>query len=263
MEPSSFVACPVCGKDLSSLSTKHLKSHNLTVKQLRELYPDVKIHSDASLQKKKLLDAKYREKNKEKLNEYFINHRLENKDKRNNYQKEYRKENIEYVKQKNKEYVALNKEKKKAYDKQYLIDNREKKSAYGKEYRKNNKEKIKENAKLYNQKTPHVIAWRRILKNSLRDLHNKKTGKTIDMLGYSALEFKEHITNLFTDGMTWDNYGEWHIDHIKQIISFPPETPASVVNALSNLRPMWGTTREINGVIYEGNLNRPKYNENK
>jgi len=30
----------------------------------------------------------------------------------------------------------------------------------------------------------------------------------------------------------------------------------SIVNALSNLKPMWSTTREINGVIYEGNLNK-------
>lgn len=29
-----------------------------------------------------------------------------------------------------------------------------------------------------------------------------------------------------------------------------------IVNALSNLRPLWATTREINGIIYEGNLNR-------
>jgi hypothetical protein len=30
------------------------------------------------------------------------------------------------------------------------------------------------------------------------------------------------------------------------------------VCALSNLQPMWSTTREINGIIYEGNLNKGK-----
>jgi hypothetical protein len=34
------------------------------------------------------------------------------------------------------------------------------------------------------------------------------------------------------------------------------DTHPRVVNALSNLRPLWATTREINGVIYEGNQNR-------
>jgi hypothetical protein len=59
--------------------------------------------------------------------------------------------------------------------------------------------------------------------------------------------------------MSWDNYGEWHIDHIKTVFSFDDKTPINTVNKLSNLRPLWATTREINGVIYEGNLNRPKY----
>ena len=261
MEPSSFITCPICGKELSSLSTKHLKSHDLTVKLLRGLYPDVIIHSDAYLEKKKLLDKKYRETNKEKLDEYFTNYRLENI--HPTFLKEYRISNIEYVKLKNKEYYQLNKEKKKEYDKIYSKLNSEKKAMYNKEYRENNKEKIKETARIYNDKNPHIRAWRRILKNSLRDLNKKKEAKTIDLLGYSVTEFKSHIESLFTDGMSWDNYGEWHIDHIKQIISFDKDTHPSVVNALSNLRPLWATTREINGVIYEGNLNRTKYNGEK
>ena len=81
------------------------------------------------------------------------------------------------------------------------------------------------------------------------------------MLGYSALDLKQHIESMFTEGMSWDNHGEWHIDHIKQVVSFNSDTAPSVVNALSNLRPLWATTREINGIIYEGNLNRPKYYE--
>jgi hypothetical protein len=56
--------------------------------------------------------------------------------------------------------------------------------------------------------------------------------------------------------MTWDNYGEWHIDHVKRVSEFDKETPMNIVNALNNLQPLWATTREINGVIYEGNLNK-------
>jgi len=50
--------------------------------------------------------------------------------------------------------------------------------------------------------------------------------------------------------MSWDNYGEWHVDHIKPLISFDKNTHPSIVNALSNLQPLWATTREINGVIF-------------
>lgn len=107
----------------------------------------------------------------------------------------------------------------------------------------------------YNKKS-FTHKWRMLLKNSLKRLGKIKEGKTIDLLGYSATELKEHLESLFTDSMSWDNYGEWHIDHILSVSSFDKDTPINVVNALSNLQPLWATTREINGVVYEGNLNK-------
>jgi hypothetical protein len=77
------------------------------------------------------------------------------------------------------------------------------------------------------------------------------------------MELKQHLESLFTKDMSWDNYGEWHIEHIKDVVLFDKETLPSVVNALSNLKPMWATTREIDGVIYEGNLNKRKIHKNK
>lgn len=115
----------------------------------------------------------------------------------------------------------------------------------------------------YDNKTPYINGWRKILENTLVKMGRSKNGKTIDLLGYSALELKEHIASLFTDGMSWDNYGEWHIDHIKEIHTFDKNTPPNIVNELSNLRPLWATTREINGVVYEGNLNRKRNINNK
>lgn len=83
-----------------------------------------------------------------------------------------------------------------------------------------------------------------------------KEGHTVDILGYSALELKEHMINLFTPGMSWDNYGEWHIDHIKPVSCFDKNEEVSVVCALKNLQPLWSTTRIIDGKVYEGNLNK-------
>ena len=53
-------------------------------------------------------------------------------------------------------------------------------------------------------------------------LHNSisKTSTTFKLLGYSVVELKEHIESQFTDGMSWDNIGEWHIDHIRPLSSF-------------------------------------------
>ena len=169
--------------------------------------------------------------------------------------------------------LAKNNEKYKLKQKEYRIKNRNKKLIYMSIYnsKKENKERVKnwhiENKdrvnelKRYNRKyiTPHVEVWRRLLTRVLYKFDKPKEGHTIDLLGYSALNLKEHIASLFTDNMSWDNYGEWHIDHIIPVINFNKDELPSVVNALSNLRPMWATTREINGVVYLGNLNRPRY----
>lgn len=129
------------------------------------------------------------------------------------------------------------------------------KNIYKKEYKNNNKTKID----LYRKKIKHIGVWRSILKSTIKRMNGKKNDKTIELLGYSALEFKEYIESKFTNGMSWDNHGEWHIDHIKEVSLFSEDTKPSIVNALSNLRPMWATTREIDGIIYEGNLNRNKH----
>jgi hypothetical protein len=139
MEKSSFVICPICDKKLNSLSSKHLKTHNTSVIELRTLYPNVKIYSDLFLERKKKLDESYRKNNKGKLDKYFENYRIENCEKRNEYQKEYRKNNLETVREKDKVYTLLNKKEKKKYDK---------------EYRKLNNDKINNNKNI--EKNTHI-----------------------------------------------------------------------------------------------------------
>jgi len=41
--------------------------------------------------------------------------------------------------------------------------------------------------------------------------------------------------------MSWENHGEWHIDHIKMVNDFDKETPMNIVNSLDNLRPLWAS----------------------
>lgn len=73
----------------------------------------------------------------------------------------------------------------------------------------------------------------------------KKEGHSHEQLGYSKRDLRRHLESLWQEGMSWENYGlgegKWNIDHIRPIASFPIETHASVVNALSNIRPMWAT----------------------
>jgi len=69
---------------------------------------------------------------------------------------------------------------------------------------------------------------------------NSKRGKAIDLLGCTIQEYKEHIEKQFTEGMSWDNYGKWHIDHT---IPLQYDNP-SVEDVLArlhytNTQPLW------------------------
>jgi hypothetical protein len=242
-----YIVCPICDNELLYLSSSHLKKHGLTIKKLREEIFDVVVYSETYLDSKRKQDSEYRDKNKDKLDIYFKEYREVNKDKRNDYQKQYRLDNVDDVREK---------------DRLYAKENRDKKRAYDKEYRKLNKSKIDENRQKYRKNHPYRKIWGDLLYFTLKRLGKSKEGHTIDLLGYSATQFKHHIESLFTEGMSWDNHGEWHVDHIKPISSFPIDSPPSVVNALNNLRPLWATTRIINGIEYIGNLNKNKYYEN-
>ena len=209
---------------------------------------------------KKEIDTEYYTKNKDKICENSRIYLKLNPDKVKQ-SKIKRKDNIKIT---NKIYREKNKYKIKQIQKEYQLKNKDALSEKHKEYMKSYKltEEYKKTKKIEYQKNkqenPHILAWRSMLNSTLYRFNKIKEGHTIDLLGYSALELKNYIESLFTDGMSQNNHGEWHIDHIKEVSKFDPDTPMNIVNALSNLRPLWKTTREINGIIYEGNLNRTK-----
>ena len=69
----------------------------------------------------------------------------------------------------------------------------------------------------------------------------KKEGRTHELLGYSSKELCEHLESLFKDGMTWDNQGEWHIDHRIPQSYFKSIDQLKECFALSNLKPEWAS----------------------
>jgi len=69
----------------------------------------------------------------------------------------------------------------------------------------------------------------------------KKAGKTMDLTGCSKEELCTHLESLFGEGMTWENYGKWHIDHIRPCSSFNLENPEEqrICFHWKNLQPLW------------------------
>ena len=70
---------------------------------------------------------------------------------------------------------------------------------------------------------------------------NSKSTSTMILIGCSMDELKIHLSSMFKEGMSWDNYGKWHIDHIKPCASFNLSDPAQQKECFhySNLQPLW------------------------
>jgi uncharacterized Zn finger protein (UPF0148 family) len=62
-----------------------------------------------------------------------------------------------------------------------------------------------------------------------------------ESLGCTWDELCAYLESKFQPGMSWDNYGEWHVDHIKPLSSFNLEDPAEFKKAChyTNLQPLW------------------------
>jgi hypothetical protein len=93
----------------------------------------------------------------------------------------------------------------------------------------------------YKNNTNHRLSnvLRRRLGKALQN--NQKIGSAIKNLGCTISEFKEYLESKFQPGMTWDNYGQWHIDHIKPLSKFDLTDLKQLkkVCHYSNLQPLW------------------------
>ncbi len=171
---------------------------------------------------------------------------------RKQYKKLYYEKDKEADNERSRLWRLKNNERVREYNKEYYDKtdgNREKR----KEYRATDHFKSVKSKWMAKDrsKNPHKYAWRTVLNNALKSFETSKKRSTIDMLGYSADELKSHLESLFTEGMSWDNHGEWHIDHKKPVSLFDPETDMSIVNALDNLQPLWAEVNLSKGNNYK------------
>jgi hypothetical protein len=132
---------------------------------------------------------------------------------------------------------------------QYLANQRE--------YKK--KPEIREWHRQYErEKKQNDLSWR--LSKSLRDrlykavTRDAKLSSSKKLVGCSIDELKLHLEKQFTEDMNWDNYGTWHIDHIKPCISFDLTDPNQQQECFhfNNLRPLWGFENRSKGGSWEG-----------
>ena len=105
------------------------------------------------------------------------------------------------------------------------------------------------------QQTGHQLARRLItvIQNCLRK--NKPLPLAWqELLGCDLEYFQEHVEKLFRPGMTWGNWGEWHLDHIKPLVSFSLDFRPELLAACNyrNLQPLWAPDNCSKGGRVEG-----------
>lgn len=167
-------------------------------------------------------------------------------------QAKYRKKNRKKIQISKKEYYNNNAESIKNKEKIYRAENPDKIKFKNERYYKKNKKNIIEQQKLYYSNRINNDSLYKMTRN-IRSLVyssfrakglNKKT-KTEFIIGCSFKEYKQHINSLLEPWMNDNNYGAyninkprtWNIDHIIPIASAQSIKDLIKLNHYTNLRP--------------------------
>lgn len=93
----------------------------------------------------------------------------------------------------------------------------------------------------------HKTPWRRVRQNMSSRLRaalkGEKAGPSWEKyFSFSIDDLMRHLERQFEKGMNWENYGQWHIDHIVPVRAFSRLVEREAIErcwALHNLRPLW------------------------
>lgn len=156
----------------------------------------------------------------------------------------YREKNLEALRQRDRDRIAANRELHREKQRLWRLANPEKSRQYTKKWADANPEKTRQ-AEAKRRATPRGRLINAIRSGVHRGLTaGIKAGRTtFALLGYSKDDLVAHLEEQFLPGMSWDNYGAWHVDHKIPLSVFNFEDPEDVdfkrAWALENLQPLW------------------------
>ena len=144
---------------------------------------------------------------------------------------EYQKEHYQNNKSKRKEYTESNKERIAKVNAEWYAKN-------SKEVINKNKEREKQYLKT---NINYLISKRLRTRLNCAIKNNQKVGSAVDDLGCTIKELKIYLEKQFQKDMTWDNYGKWHIDHIKPLANYDLTNRTILLELCNykNLQPLW------------------------
>jgi hypothetical protein len=161
------------------------------------------------------------------LSHYFSRHYQKNRKKKLEHKCRYYIENQTTILEKERQYWEENKS--------WLNKNR--RERYKKDKKKiyeMKKKTIENNLNYRIGKNLRTRLWQ-ALKN------NQKKGSAVRDLGCSIEYLRSYLEAKFEKDMSWDNYGEWHMDHIMPLAHFDLTDRKQLLKAChyTNLQPLW------------------------
>ena len=126
-------------------------------------------------------------------------------------------------------------------------------------WRKNNVKEISRKYSIYEKKRKLIDPIFKLVKtlrsrlgSALNRRNIEKGFSTMDLTGCELSFLKGYLEAKFTEGMSWENHGSWHIDHIKPCCSFDlkEEEEQKKCFHYTNLQPLWAAENLSKGGKY-------------
>ena len=181
-----------------------------------------------------------------------------NRDKVKQRVKEYREENIEDVKKRVKSNYEENRESLLEYKRNYHKTYKDRQKELTSKWREENRERIREYGREYiSDKRLNDVLFKikdrisGLIRSSIVSKGYKKLHRTEEILGCTIVEFKEYIEDKFVEGMSWENHGEWHLDHKRPVSWGKDEDEVYKLNHHTNFQPLWKTENWYKGNRWE------------
>jgi hypothetical protein len=84
------------------------------------------------------------------------------------------------------------------------------------------------------------MSWRELIRKAIkRNKGYRNSTKSTELLGCDIQTARKHLESKFKPGMSWENHGEWHIDHIVPLHFATNETELIKLLHYENMQPLW------------------------
>ena len=96
------------------------------------------------------------------------------------------------------------------------------------------------------------VSYRSRVRAAVKAKKTNKKCKSEELLGCTILFFRKYLQKQFEPGMSWDNFGKWHMDHIIPVKAFHLKTEENQKNCFNykNFRPLWAIENLRKGAKY-------------